>query len=251
MDRKLYEKPFTVKDTTDWQCPTCEKGLLRIKEGTFFYKELFESKKAKAISPDDWEPDWNEYTYSCLLQCSNNKCKEIVSNVGKGYVTEYVDYNERYLTDHFEPKFFYPHLKIIKIPKDTPESVTEALNKSFELFFCSPSAASNHVRSALELLLTELKVKRFAISKKGKRQIINLHDRIELLPDKYKEFKDLFLAIKWLGNVGSHNTRLLKPDDVMDAYEIVENLLAEIYDRRTSKVKSLAKKINTTKGPKK
>lgn len=45
MDRKLYKIPFKLGSSPDWQCPNCSKGLLRIKEGTFFREELSDSKK--------------------------------------------------------------------------------------------------------------------------------------------------------------------------------------------------------------
>jgi hypothetical protein len=253
MDRKIFEISFSENNTPDWQCPTCGNGLLRIIKGTFFKNET--SISIKAHSDDAWEPNWIEYTYSCLLQCTNNRCKGNVSNIGIGMVNwdmvqDEHDYPNEVYRDLFKPLFFNPPLKIIRIPNKAPEIVSEALNSSFALFFCSPSAASNHVRTSVEELLTDLKVKRFELSR-GKRRSISLNRRIELLPAKYLGFKDLLLAIKWLGNAGSHSWKEVKFDDVMDAYEIMEHLLAEIYDSRTMKVKALAKKVNTSKGPKK
>jgi hypothetical protein len=253
MDRKLYKIPFTLANFPDWQCPNCAKGLLRIKEGTFFSDELSDSKKAHGH--EAWDPDWIVYTYSCLLVCTNDKCKEVVSNTGKGSVDWDVEYDhqgypDQVYGDYYKPLFFYPHLKLISIPKETPNEVRDLLNKSFELFFCSPSAASNHIRAAIEALLTDQKVKRYETSN-GKRRILSLHRRISLLPSKLDDLKDLFFAVKWLGNAGSHSGDELTSDDVMDAYEIMEHLLSEVYESKTTKVKVIAKKVNKAKGPKK
>jgi hypothetical protein len=128
--------------------------------------------------------------------------------------------------------------------------VSTPLNESFKLFFSSPSAASNNVRIAIEELLTELKVKRFNVSK-GRRLFINLHQRIESLPAKYAQFKDMILAIKWLGNAGSHGHSEVTIDDAMDAYELTEHILKEIYEPKAKKLKALAKKVNKKKGPSK
>jgi hypothetical protein len=79
MDRKLLKLPFLVKRSPDWMCPTCEKGVLRFKEGTFKHEELAASRDHSA---NEWEPDWIRYVYSALLVCTNDKCKEVVATAG-------------------------------------------------------------------------------------------------------------------------------------------------------------------------
>ena len=252
VDRKVFKLPFTRVAIQDWQCPTCQKGLLRIKEGTYFSEETSLSKKAH--DHEAWDPDWISSVYSCLLECSNNSCKETVSNIGKGFVDWDIEhdehgYPEQVYGDFFKPLFFHPHLKLISVPENTPDEVKKKLNDSFQLFFSSPSAASNHVRAAIESLLNNLNVNRYRVSN-GKRRLINLHQRIDLLPAKYAELKDLLIAVKWLGNAGSHSGKELTADDVMDAYEIMEHILSEIYENKSTKLKALAKKVNKAKGPK-
>lgn len=251
MDRKLFKLPFSTGNTPDWPCPTCGKGILRIKKDTFLKHELSGSRKAR--SHDAWEPEWIEYVYICLLICSNDKCKEVVANSGTGsvdwdVVTDENGEPDQVYSDFFLPKHFESHLKMIKIPSSCPDSVSMPLNESFKLFFSSPSAAANNVRVAIEELLTELKIKRFTTSN-GKRRFINLHQRISLLPSKYADFKDMILAIKWLGNAGSHGHEEVTIDDVMDAYELTEHILEGIYEPKLKKLREIAKKVNKKKGP--
>jgi len=251
LDRKLFKLPFSPNNSPDWPCPTCGKGILRIPKDSFFKQELSESKKAH--SHEAWEPDWVEYVYSCHLICSNDKCKEVVATCGTGSVDWDVVEDENGVPDQvyvafFLPKYFVPHLKFIHIPKECPNTVSKQLYESFKLFFSSPSAAANNVRVAIEELLTELKIKRFDTSK-GKRRYINLHQRIGLLPAKYAQFKDMIIAIKWLGNAGSHGHEEVTMDDVMDAYELTEHILEEIYEPKVNKLKAIAKKVNKNKGP--
>lgn len=92
-------------------------------------------------------------------------------------------------------------------------------------------------------------MKRFNVSK-GKRLFINLHSRIELLTKPYSKLKELFFAIKWLGNAGSHSTNEITIDDCLDAYEIMEEVLRELYDSKEKNIKQLARKINKKKGSK-
>jgi hypothetical protein len=151
--------------------------------------------------------------------------------------------------DFFRPKYFEPPLRIIDIPVECPDSVSSPLQESFRLFFSSPAAASNNVRIALEALLTELGVKRFN-TKSGKRIFLGLHSRISLLPAKHAGLKELFVAIKWLGNAGSHMDSAVTSDDVMDAYSLIDHVLQELYTKKAEKAKALAKRINKKKGPK-
>lgn len=251
MDRKFIKLPFSLENPPDWSCPTCKKGILQIKKETFTKEELRRSREDHFHVA--WEPEWIEYVYTCLLVCSNDKCKEVVVNSGTGSVDydivadEHGEQAQMYV-ELFLPKYFEPHLKLTNIPDDCAESVTVSLNESFKLFFASPSAALNNVRIAIEELLTELKIRRFTISN-GKRRFIPLHQRIGLLPEKYAQFKDMILAIKWLGNAGSHGHGEVTMDDVMDAYELTEHILGEVYESKAKKLKAIAKKVNKKKGP--
>lgn len=253
MDRKIYKFAFTADKPNSWVCPTCEIGLLTIRKEEFQSEELRDSKRAHAH--DAWDPDWIEYTYSCLLHCNNSKCCEVVASTGKGSVDWDVEDDadgvpQQVYLDFYKPLFFHPHLKIIPIPSEAPEEVRDALYESFKLFFCSPTAALNHVRRAIEELLTALKVKRFSTSN-GKRRPLPLHNRIDMLPSKYTPVKELLTACKWLGNAGSHSGSHVTLDDVMDAYELVELILAELFDLRRKNAQALAKQVNKAKGPKK
>jgi len=250
VDRKILKRPFTLERPPDWICPECSIGVLRIDSQTFHHQERAESRDH---SHDAWEPDWIRYSFCCMARCTNDKCTETVSLSGSGSVDWSVYENERghleeIYADHFSPKYFEPPLKIIALPEECPDSVSEQVVESFRLVFASPSAAANSIRVAVEQLLTELKIKRFNVVN-GKRRYISLHQRIDLLPSKYSELKDIILAIKWLGNTGSHSRGAITFDDVMDAYEFLEHILVEIYAQKSKKLKARAKTVNKKKGP--
>lgn len=253
MDRRALKLPFTLDSAPDWMCPACEKAPLRILKESFVKDERSFSRDH---SHEAWEPDWIEYVYSCILICSNDQCKEAVASSGTGSVDWDVEEDEhgtpqQVYGDHFRPKFFQPHLRIFGIPEGCPDSVSKPLEDSFALFFAAPHAASNNVRIAIEALLTELKIRRF-VSGGGRRRFISLHQRIALLPEKYAHLKDLILAIKWLGNAGSHDSGTeVSLDDVMDSYELTEHILQEVYAPKLKKLHKLAKKVNKQKGPSK
>lgn len=251
MDRKIFKIPFRRENIPDWHCPTCRKGILKLKPDSFQESELASSKASH--QHEAWDPDWITYVYTCLLQCNNLKCEEIVINSGRGFVDWDVDYDadgnaEMNYYSVYKPLYFDPHLNFFEIPDKCPDKIREVINESFKLFFINPSASANSVRIAVEELLTEIGVKRFAL-RNGKRRFMNLHERISLLPNKYSGFKDLILAIKWLGNAGSHGGGEVTMDDVMDAYELTHHILTEIYVEKLKVLKALAKKVNKKKGP--
>ena len=193
IDRKTFKSSFREKGSTKWNCPTCRKGLLKVKAGTFHSEETRASRRAH--SSGDWEPEWIEYVYSCLLECSNTACKEIVSSSGVGSVIEFLDYDEKGalyedLRASYSPKYFSPNLKIFNYQKNIPDEVTDELENSFSLFFCDPPSSANHIRMALETLLNHMKIKKYR-NQNGQRNYLNLHQRINLLPKKYHGIQEL------------------------------------------------------------
>lgn len=251
IDKRLLTSYFRQDQDAYWQCPTCSNGYLVIEKDTFRSRETAISQKGHKHYA--WEPEWVSLIYSCMLKCTNGNCSERVASSGHGSLDWDIEEDENGIpeqiyTEYFEPYYFYPPLKIITIPKNVPEDITTQLDKSFELFFSSPSASVNHARSALELMLTHLKVPKTTINNRNKRVKISLHNRIEKLAKQHIEFKELLLAIKWIGNEGSHPEKNLTKNDVIDLYEILEHVLAELFDNKSKTILAKAKKINKAKG---
>ncbi|OLF35426.1 hypothetical protein BTW00_08975 [Psychrobacter sp. C 20.9] len=241
MERDLYKNTFTEEYVPDYLCPRCNKGLLRLNKDTLKSVETVDSKIYQRNEYSEFQDV--QITFNCMFKCINDKCGEIVACTGHaGVDIDYDDFSQpnEYYT-YYKPLFFYPNLKLITIPEDTPDNIKKLLNKSFELFFTSPSAAANLVRVSIEEILTN----------QGVEKINNLHRRIEKLPKKHESLKTKFFALKWLGNAGSHSGDSITDDDAMDAYELVEDLLLKIYSSKDDELNMLANKINTLKGPKK
>jgi hypothetical protein len=251
VDRTIFKLPFTKSGAGKFQCPACSKGSLNIIEELFIEKETKESRSMR--DHPEWGPDYFGVVYGGILECSNSVCQEVVSSSGYGWEEEEPCYDDdgnfdREYVRYYRPVIFYPHLKPFPFPKDTPDGVGMEINKSFSLMFSDPPSSANHIRVALEHLLTHLKIKRFTTNN-GRRSFLTLHRRIDLLPPKYDGVKDIFLAVKWLGNAGSHSNHDVTLDDVLDSYELTMELLDEIFSKRRKSAKSLAKKINMKKGP--
>lgn len=215
------------------------------------YEETFQS--ALSHGHEDWEPEWIRYIFSCIFKCSNTQCAAAVSCCGDGRVTiveaEDEEFGWTQTTENvFTPKFFEPPLVLMDIPDTCPFDVSAHLYEAFRLYFADPGAAMNSARTAVEALVTDLGVKRFVTSG-GKRKPVNLHQRITSLPQKYKEVSDLLLAVKWLGNAGSHDGKSPEAGDVRVTFDLLEHALSEVYEAKGKKLKAIAKKVNKKKGP--
>ena len=71
---------------------------------------------------------------------------------------------------------------------------------------------------------------------------LNLHARIEEFAKRDAVIGAQLMALKWLGNTGSHEGSVTK-DDLLGAFEIMEHALVELIDRRSEKVAALAKQL--------
>jgi len=55
------------------------------------------------------------------------------------------------------------------------------------------------------------------------------------------------MALKWLGNSGSHSGEVSR-DDLLDAFEILEHALAELLEQKSERIAALAKKMTAKHG---
>ena len=150
----------------------------------------------------------------------------------------------------FSPAIVEPAPPIFVIPKQCNGLVTVELQMSFRLFWTDNNSSASRLRVAVEKLLDALKVKKFTIDNKGKRKPIALHDRLVNYSNKNRDAADLLLAIKWLGNFGSHNSKLvISREDLLVGFELMELAIEVIFVKSHERVKKMAAKINKKKGP--
>lgn len=151
-----------------------------------------------------------------------------------------------------------PALPMIHVPAQCPDDVRNEINAAFRVFWCDKAASLNHVRHAIELLLTSMEVPRSRAVVRGtgaKRfDSRTLHDRIGWLRakgPKMEEMCDQLLAVKHLGNAGSHPGVNVEDIDVFDGLDIVERILIEQFEHADSELAKIVKEINKQRGPRK
>jgi Domain of unknown function (DUF4145) len=110
-------------------------------------------------------------------------------------------------------------------------------------------SCANRLRGSVEALLTDKKVARTTVNKKGKRERLSLHARLEKFKQKDPSSAEYLFAIKWLGNAGSHaNLDELSRDELLDGFDLFELVMERVYVRREEHLKKIAKAITSRKG---
>ncbi|WP_207514993.1 DUF4145 domain-containing protein [Longitalea luteola] len=248
--RTIWKNWFTENNIPSWPCPSCNKGtLIGDKKDIKSYEAISSQKLHRE---EDWDPEqiWGQFTGN--LKC--DVCEETVVIAGKMAVEAEHVYDEQYEGYNFEyieilqPNIFVPTLNIFELHKDVPEEVCNAIKESFKLFWIDSSSCANKIRTVVELIMDEQKVPK-TYKDRGKRKGYSLHKRIELFKAAKSEEADLLMAIKWIGNSGSHVNDELKKDDTLDAYEILDLVTTRLYEKDSHRIKALSKTINKRKKP--
>lgn len=255
VDRNLWKvESFTLQAMPLWPCPRCPEGRLVADKKTLYELEARASVEAGVES--GWEPDWMYGAFSLTLRCNNPQCCENVLCAGSYGVSQEFDpvlaqggqdpyaYCSRYTA-----KTFVPPIPVFRIPVQCPEAVRAEIQSAFAILWSDRGASANRVRIAIEKLLDTKKVKR-TVTKRGKRTQLTLHSRIDKLASKTddKDTHSLLMAVKWLGNAGSHGADMAV-DDVLDGFELLDHILFRMFDGNTKRLLRLSKSIVKKKGP--
>ncbi len=221
-----------------YTCPNCNSGILKL---YLINKEITES--GRFYEKQNNYPNGIEHLFSAILKC--NTCNEITTTIGRiiednqeykemedgSYEVEYVNY--------YEPKFFFPNLKIFPLDDKIPRLVREQIDLSFANFFHDSSSCANRVRNAIELILDDIKVDGRILGNRIKKAVEI--DKVD------KEIGELLLAIKHVGNQGSHG--VLETSDILDIYQILHELLDRLYIKDRINVLDIANQINSIGKP--
>ncbi|MFY7938069.1 MAG: DUF4145 domain-containing protein [Flavobacterium sp.] len=252
MDVKTWTQRFFYEGSKiEWHCPNCGAKSLEILKDKFVSEETQDSRNMR-LKDDNWETNWIELNISGQMQCKN--CKEFVFFIGKGnpeefgyYDPQIDDYVQEVQTS-FIPLYVYPTIHIFEIPEKCPTIVKDGIIESFNIYWTDLESCANKIRISLEHLMDSFKIKKFTLSSQRKRIPLTLHSRINLFP--ISEVKDILLAIKWIGNAGSHSKTSLETIDIIETYKLYEFALQKIYGDE-KEIAKIAKQIIEKKGKRK
>jgi hypothetical protein len=251
VERLKFKAQF--QEFPKWGCPTCCKGNLQQIEGAL--KKIQTGPSERSFHLDEWEPDWIEERFCNFLKCDNTSCGDVCSISGStsNFLAQYYDEHEGLvdpeLITSFHPKSLSPSPHVFYIHPKVPDILRDTLLESFDLLWANHAACANKLRTALELLLDDLKIPRKAKRKNGSEFNLTLHHRIEEYAKISPEISKLLLAVKWLGNNGSHaESGNLDREDLLNAFELVEYALDDSYSGQRKRLAAIADAINKAKG---
>ena len=244
MNRKIWStRNFNSDYPKSYPCPTCSTGILNLNEIstkiTPIGKHMEHYGSHQGI----------EHVFSAILQCKNTDCKELITVSGQClkdivFDSELPDgrMTEGRFSTYF-PKYFYPNLKLFKLPDNTPPIVAQQINLSFSNYFHDLSSCANRIRNSIELILDDLKAPKRKKTKRSKIHTFRtLHQRIEHYGKRNKKIGNLLLALKIIGNEGSHAGNIAT-ESILDAYEILEHLIEYAYIKKEKRIKEIANEI--------
>ncbi len=230
-----------------WPCPNCQQPALErdLRKEWLIYET---AESAEAHDHDEWDPSWITERAAGALVCKRCKDPVIMSAIVANEQAEDTDIGQRMFAQGFKPTYFEPALPMIEIPPAVADDVRQALTRAFALYWSDPSSSGHCIRTAVELMLDQQSIARGRNdSKRGERLRRTLHDRLELFAKRRPELKETLMAVKWLGNAGTHD--ILTHEDVLDTFELLEHTLDEVYNQRSRRIQRTAKAINRAKGP--
>ena len=135
---------------------------------------------------------------------------------------------------------------MMSIPKSAPDEVREGVLRASRVLFADPGLAATALRATVERFLTSEGIS----ATRPTGQFRNAHERIKEWRDADPDrpaVADLFFAVKWLGNVGTHEDSDLTAMEVLDGARVLDEAFHRLFTGPD--IDAQARTINAAKGP--
>lgn len=248
MQRSLWRKSYG--SLPQFPCPRCGKGKL-VRKGDFLKHEP--RHVAEELENAGFAGQISDGRFVGLLICNYGFCGEVVTVAG-GYMTrEEVHWNDESDTpEPYEIGSYYPYSIrpapiIIEEPKKLAAEPKKHLRKAYELFWNDYASSANRLRIFVEAFLDQMAVPRKGKKRNGKNGELDLSERIDALEVAKPGHKKALDALRYVGNVGSHEGEA-DFEDVLDCFELLEYTLIELIEERRAKLEAKADDLLSRKG---
>ncbi len=236
VNRTLITAWISPGRETGWLCPKCSAGQLNHIKGKF-------------QSADDGVPvreiEIPALYFTAMMRCSNDECRLATCVSGTGFSDVVPDESSGHRIETlFQPKHVKPSPALISIPKECPGNARAELERAFTSAWGDPGAAGQHIRIAAEFMLDALSVQKHTPS----GGFLTLEARINLLTGEHAASRESMLAVKCLGNAGSHTSGISQAD-VFDALDILEEVLDDFFVGYRKALRVKTAEIIAAKGP--
>lgn len=252
VDPALRALATTIESGLAWprpRCPDCESGYIR------FEKPVEVEGYASASERDHpaFEPEWVRGTFGVRGECDNPECRQAIHGAGDYGVTyarksrsDGPDYRGEQWASYYQVAQVHPPLLLMPIPAAAPDEVREGVLRASRVLFADPGLAATALRATVERFLTLEAV----AGAEPSGRFRNAHARIEEWRDADTSrvpVANLFFAVKWLGNAGTHEDSDLTTVEVLDGAKLLDEAFHRLY--LGPDLDAQAQTINSAKGP--
>src|SRR5699024_3724026 len=206
---------------------------------------------ASARNDVDFDPEWISGTFVIRGQCENSDCQQAVHGTGNYHVA----YSQKYIKDEYwGPSYseFYsvthmhPPMMLMSVPQSAPDEVREGVQRASRVLFTDPGLAATALRATVERFLSAEGIP----TTRSDGRFRPAHERItewSNAESNRQPVADLFFAVKWLENAGTHEDSNLSAIEVCDG----ARALGEAFHRLFTgpDIDAYARTINAAKGP--
>lgn len=231
-------------------CPKCQTGYIGFSTPT--ENEGLDS--ASVRNHDAFEPQWISGTFVVRGQCENPECQQAVHGTGdyrvdfsqKSNTDDEYEYQGPSYSSYYTVTHLHPPMLMMPIPKSAPDQVREGVLRASRVLFADPGLAATALRATVERFLTSEGIS----ATRSTGNFRNPHERIlewrNADPDR-PMVADLFFAVKWLGNAGTHEDSDLTTIEVLDGARVLDEAFHRLFTGPD--VDAHARTIIAAKGP--
>jgi hypothetical protein len=202
----------------------------------FGQPERFESQESlEARSHPAFDADWIRGTFTIRGNCENPRCKQVVQ-AGGSYRVDYAKKSAPYYIEQYDEQYaefhrlehIYPAPIIMEIPEGAPDDVTKGVTRASRVLLSDPGLSATALRSAVEVFLTTQGVAGTNASG-GFRSVDARIKEWKKSDATRSQVADLLLAVKWLGNKGTHEDSLLDFKEVLEGAALLDEAFHRTY----------------------
>lgn len=246
VDPALFELAKAIESDQPWPrplCPKCGQGHVRFSKPSESPTLMSDEEK------EHLDPEWITGTFTIQGQCENDGCQQAVHGTGdysvgmsqKSWREEYDYYSSYYIVRHL-----HPPVMMMPVPKAATDQVRDAIVRASRVLFADPGLAATALRATVEVFLTTQGI----ASTSTTGSFRSAHERIQEWgdadPDR-PQLADLFFAVKWLGNAGTHEVSDLDVTQVLEGARVLNEAFHRLFT--APGIDAHAQTLNADKGP--
>ncbi len=245
MDNWIWSRSIIEGRCPPWPCPKCWRGTLSLRNGSLNCIEHADSRRWRR--EDGWEPDFVSYIFTAWAECGNSDCSHefAISGIGEDRPPVQEDEEPGYKTALYI-RGISPPLEMFKISNACPQPMADAIRSAFQIFWIDGAACAGRLRVALESLMDSNQIP--ILRKEGGKAPMPLDNRLKIFADKEPAMKDHLMALKWLGNTGSHSHGVPE-HELLQAFEVLEHVIEELIDKKSARIAKIADQIDKRHNP--